>query len=122
MKFRGCDPEPGEPDEEARISNILYENIYMDQPSQFAIWIGPAQQYIINSRCSILWPQLQDIDGVDCVGARNSLYENITLRNITISDPLFRYNTSHLQRDPGGLAQGFVDLDLGSSPGWWPLL
>ena len=24
-----------------------------------------------------------------------------------------------LQRDPGGLAQGFVDLDLGSSPGWW---
>ena len=24
-----------------------------------------------------------------------------------------------LQRDPGGLAQGFVDLDLGISPGWW---
>ena len=24
-----------------------------------------------------------------------------------------------IQRDPGGLAQGFVDLDLGSSPGWW---
>ena len=24
-----------------------------------------------------------------------------------------------LQRDPSGLAQGFVDLDLGSSPGWW---
>ena len=24
-----------------------------------------------------------------------------------------------VQGDPGGLAQGFVDLDLGSSPGWW---
>ena len=24
-----------------------------------------------------------------------------------------------VQRDPGGLAQGFVDLDLGSSPSWW---
>ena len=24
-----------------------------------------------------------------------------------------------VQRDPGGLAQGFVDLDLGLSPGWW---
>ena len=24
-----------------------------------------------------------------------------------------------IQRDPGGLAQGFVDLDLWSSPGWW---
>ena len=25
----------------------------------------------------------------------------------------------HIQRDPSGLAQGFVDLDLGSSPVWW---
>ena len=24
-----------------------------------------------------------------------------------------------VQGDPGGLAQGFADLDLGSSPGWW---
>ena len=24
-----------------------------------------------------------------------------------------------LQRDPGGLAQGLVDLDLWGSPGWW---
>ena len=85
MKFRGCGPDPDEPDKEARISNILYENIYMDQPSQFAIWIGPAQQYIIDSDCSVLWPYLQD-----CIGPENSLYENITLRNITISDPLFR--------------------------------
>ena len=90
MKFRGCDPEPGEPDVEARISNILYENIYMDQPSQFAVWIGPAQQYIVDSDCSVLWPQL-DNDYVKCIGARNSLYENIILRNITIADPLFRY-------------------------------
>ena len=27
--------------------------------------------------------------------------------------------TVNIQRDPGGLAQGFVDLDLRSSPGWW---
>ena len=26
-------------------------------------------------------------------------------------------DSSGVQRDPGGLAQGFVDLDLGSSPG-----
>ena len=87
MKFRGCG-DPGE----ARISNILYENIYMEQPSQFAIFIGPAQQYIVNSDCSVLWPRLDMFDGVYCVGAQNSLYENITLRNITIADPLFRSN------------------------------
>ena len=56
MKFRSCDPDPEE-SEYGTISNILYENIYMDQPSQWAIWIGPAQQFIIDSTCSLLWPQ-----------------------------------------------------------------
>ena len=28
----------------------------------------------------------------------------------------------NIQHDPGGLAQGFVDLDLGSSPAGGPLL
>ena len=31
-------------------------------------------------------------------------------------------DSSGVQRDPGGLAQGFVDLDLGSSPAGGPLL
>lgn len=35
MKFRGGDVERG-----GRISNVLYENIYMEAPEQFAIWIG----------------------------------------------------------------------------------
>ena len=59
MKFRGCgacdptDPNADEPcvpgvDDVARISNVLYENVYIEQPSQFALFIGPAQQYIIN--------------------------------------------------------------------------
>ena len=39
MKFRGGDSSKG-----GRISNVLYENIYMEAPEQFAIWIGPAQQ------------------------------------------------------------------------------
>ena len=91
MKFRACDPKPGEADQ-GTISNILYENIYMEQPSQWAIWIGPAQQFIINSTCSLLWPQWDNQcigeHCVECVG-QPSLYENITLRNITIADPLY---------------------------------
>ena len=39
MKFRGGDTNEG-----GRVSNVLYENIYMEAPEQFAIWIGPAQQ------------------------------------------------------------------------------
>ena len=62
MKFRECDPDPDE-SEYGIISNILYENIYMDQPSQWAIWMGPAQQFIIDSTCSLLWPQGPFING-----------------------------------------------------------
>ena len=73
-------------------SNYINGKIVQTSPlTQFAVWIGPAQQYIINSDCSVLWPQLEDIDYVKCIGAERSLYENITLRNITISDPLFRF-------------------------------
>ena len=39
MKFRGGDTTEG-----GRVSNVLYENIYMEAPEQWAIWIGPAQQ------------------------------------------------------------------------------
>ena len=97
MKFRGCGPcDPDDVDcvpgvdDVAMISNVLYENIYIDQPSQFAIEIGPAQQYIINSTCSILWPWFDALDYVYCVGEKRSLYDNITLRNITIADPLLK--------------------------------
>jgi hypothetical protein len=93
MKFRGCGDENG-----AKISNVLYENIYMDKPEQFSIWIGPAQQ-TDSSRvcaahpCSICWPQLADLlpNVAKCEGQSNSKYENITLRNITIADPQFNY-------------------------------
>ena len=93
MKFRGCDE-----DNAARISNVLYENIYMDQPEQFSIWIGPAQQSDSNQLCaahpcSICWPQFAELlpNKATCQGQSNSKYENITLRNITIYDPQYEF-------------------------------
>ena len=47
MKFRGGDTSQG-----GRVSNVLYENIYMEAPEQFAIWIGPAQQ------SGVLWSKI----------------------------------------------------------------
>jgi len=93
MKFSGCNDENG-----GLISNILYENIYLDKPEQFSIWIGPAQQSDSNQLCaahpcSICWPQLAELlpDIATCDGQTNSRYEFITLRNITIVDPQFSY-------------------------------
>eukprot|EP00957_Ditylum_brightwellii_P062995 4780789-Ditylum_brightwellii.AAC.1 len=71
------------------VEDILVENIVMDQPEQWPIWIGPAQQS--DSRnlcranpCSICWPFLP---GAKCRGQPNSAYRNITLRNISINQP-----------------------------------
>ena len=64
MKFRGGDETEG-----GRVSNVLYENIWMEAPTQvschlaviqaviqavtqFAIWIGPAQQSDTSFLCA----------------------------------------------------------------------
>ena len=98
MKFRGGDEIEG-----GRISNVLYENIWMEAPTQFAIWIGPAQQsdtsFLCAAHpCSICWPQLEDY--VECNMDQNFIYENITLRNITIVDPKFSYGQGVIIGNP----------------------
>ena len=82
MKFTGTS-SPG------TISNITYENIVIDNPEQWAIWIGPAQQSD-SSRpcaahpCSLCWPQWS---AAKCYAPPSGTYENIMLRNITINNP-----------------------------------
>ena len=34
------------------ISNVLYENIILEAPEQWAVWIGPAQQSVSSSLCN----------------------------------------------------------------------
>mmetsp|Transcript_7424 Transcript_7424/g.11072 ORF Transcript_7424/g.11072 Transcript_7424/m.11072 type:complete len:421 (-) Transcript_7424:934-2196(-) len=66
----------------ASISDILYENITIDAPQQYAIWIGPAQQ--TGQPCSLLWP---NVDYAQCIMSGYQTWENIVLRNITIRNP-----------------------------------
>ena len=79
MKFRGA----------GSISNVLYENIVMDAPEQYPIWIGPAQQSDSDDicaphPCSICWPSDSK---AKCNAPQNAKYTNITMRNITINNP-----------------------------------
>merc|ERR1711862_1029686 len=84
MKFRGS----------GHVSDVLYENIVIDEPEQWAIWIGPAQQCdgcsltdICSTNggpCSICWPE---VPFTHCNAPDNAQYTNITLRNITINNP-----------------------------------
>jgi len=79
MKFRG---------DGGSITNVTYENIVIDNPERWAIWIGPAQQAEPSRNichagpCSICWPTLP---WAEC-NAPRSVYEDITLRNITINN------------------------------------
>jgi hypothetical protein len=82
MKFRGGD-NPGS------ISDVLYENIVIDEPTQWAIWIGPAQQSDSSDLCaahpcSICWPTLP---GAQCNAPASGSYRNITLRNVIVNSP-----------------------------------
>jgi hypothetical protein len=81
MKTRWSDSGPV--GEEASISNVLYENITIVQPEQFAIWIGPAQQN--GQPCSLAWPES---DRAECIMTGYQTWSNITLKDIYISDPL----------------------------------
>jgi len=68
--------------EEASISDILYQNITMDAPQQYAIWIGPAQQS--GQPCNLLWPT---VDRAECRMSGYQTWSNIVLRDITINNP-----------------------------------
>ena len=59
-------------------------------------------------RVEHLWRQLDDRVPFELVAATNPAREKYC----------GSLNMGVVQRDPGGLAHGFVDLDLGSSPGW----
>eukprot|EP00438_Fugacium_kawagutii_P025917 Skav228600 [mRNA] locus=scaffold5678:41972:43682:+ [translate_table: standard] len=83
MKFREI-----QPGEVSIIQNITYENIYMKEPEQWGIWIGPAQQsdsrkFWVGHPCSLFWPTVPQ---AECHPSRG-IYRNILLRNITIDNP-----------------------------------
>lgn len=72
-----------------RVEDVLYENIDMYEPSQWPIWIGPAQQSDAANPChanpcSLCWPSLP---GAVCSSPSHATFHNITLRNVTITRP-----------------------------------
>ena len=81
MKTRWSDS--GAVGDSASISDILYENITIDSPQQYAIWIGPAQQ--TGQPCSLLWPYA---DRSQCIMSGFQTWQNIVLRNIYIKNPV----------------------------------
>jgi len=83
--------------------NMLFERITASGVG-LTIWIGPAQQsdspdLCAAHPCSLCWPQLADV-GAECNMDQNFIYENITLRNITIVDPKFQFGQGVVLGNP----------------------
>jgi len=71
------------------VQNIQYQNITMEAPTQWPIWIGPAQQAdnrdpCFPNPCSLCWPMLPI---AKCHVVNKSKYKNITLQNVRINNP-----------------------------------
>lgn len=71
------------------VEDVLYENIVIDEPEQWGIWIGPAQQSDSDNLCaahpcSLCWPTLP---WAKCGAPAAGLYVNVTLRNVTVNNP-----------------------------------
>jgi polygalacturonase len=79
LKARWNDAGPS-PDD-VFIRDILYENILISHPEQWAIWMGPAQQ--TGQPCSLLWPNHHG----KCKTSGHMTWSNIVLRNVTIDSP-----------------------------------
>lgn len=67
----------------ASISDILFENITIYNPEQWAIWMGPAQQ--TGQPCPLYWPQAKHSE---CLMSGFQTWNNITLRDVTIYNPV----------------------------------
>ena len=105
----------------AEITNIVYEDITMDKPLWWPVWIGPQQQQepgtALGRKCALQYPILNHCPTQGCVS-----FTNITLRRITITDPLLSPgvimgNTTAGVNNMHGLV--FEDVVV-ENPGMWP--
>ena len=87
------------------IADVTFEDILIDEPSQWPIWIGPAQQsdsdrLCAAHPCSICWPELAT---AECMAPAGSAYANVSAFNeatclvFTICIPMyFLLSKAHL--------------------------
>ena len=80
MKTRWSD----DPNVSGVIEDMLFENITIESPEQWAIWVGPAQQADSHNACSLLWPT---VPGESCPVPYQWTWRNIIFRDITINNP-----------------------------------
>lgn len=103
-------PNPAKPPPATgSITNILYEDVVVEYPVWFAIWIGPQQQHQPGGRgtdCSFLFP----LKGFECVADPEVTVANITIRRMRVSNTLM--SPGVLLMNSSNPGEGFVFDDV----------
>lgn len=79
------------PSSHSSLLQILYEDIVMNSPEQWPIWIGPAQQsdspnLCAAHPCSLCWPF---VPLTRCHAVTKGTLHNLTFRRVTINNPKY---------------------------------
>ena len=78
-----------DPDSSSQLSNILFEDVVVQNSPWWSIWIGPQQmtepheKELNSGKCALAYPLVDRCPAPACADFRN-----ITLRNVAVIDPL----------------------------------
>lgn len=115
-------PNPAKADPRATgtIANIVYEDLRIDDPLWWPIWIGTQQQHQPHERtgtgCSFFYP----LFGAQCPTDPQVTLANITLRRVTVNGGVF--SPGVLIANASNPATGFVwDEVVFTRPSAWPI-
>lgn len=89
LKFRSLEPFWTQMNRTGLTDGVTFENIVMEEPLQWPIWVGPAQQSdhrrpCQGNPCSLCWPQ---VPMAKCNAVPDTVIQNLLLKNVTINNP-----------------------------------
>jgi hypothetical protein len=105
------------------LEDITFEDVNISRPIWWAVWIGPQQQHepgsALGDKCALAYP-LRDT----CPTQGCSTFSNITLRRVTIEEPLLSPGVilGNVSNPMRGLTLEDVNVKFGPNPksGAWP--
>jgi len=93
-----CGLENGKP-KRGIIADITYEDISIQKPSWWAIWIGPQQQHepgtALGTKCALDYPISKSCPTQGCVDFRNIMLKNITIQEPKLSPGVILGNSTN---------------------------
>lgn len=102
----------------ALLEDIRFEDVRIDRPFWWPVWIGPQQQHepgsALGHKCALVYP----LFGTQCPTQGCATFRNIHLRNVTVNDPLLSPGVvlGNASRPMQGIVFDGVRVRFGDNP------